>query len=79
MHEKTHFNTDIYKLQICFSAEGDRNVSWPWLSRLRGWGSLTMALTGIFVYIAHHFILLQLNPFDLRIDWEGWWFEHSVS
>ena len=24
---------------------------WPWLSPLRGWGSLTMALTGKFVYV----------------------------
>ena len=29
-----------------------------------------MAFTSKFVYIAHHFILLQLNPFDLRIDTE---------
>ena len=28
------------------SAEGVKNVSWPWL--LRGWGSLTMAFTGKF-------------------------------
>ena len=27
--------------------------------------------------MAHHFILLRLNPFDLRVDKEGWWFEHS--
>ena len=27
------------------------------LSPLRGWGSLTMAFTGKFVYMAHHFIL----------------------
>ena len=26
--------------------------------------------------MAHHFILLQLNPFDLRVDREGCWFEH---
>ena len=38
-----------------------------------------MAFTGKFVYMAHHFILLGLNPFDLRIDKEEWWFEHSVS
>ena len=63
----------------CMSAEGAKNVSWPWLSPLQGWGSLTMSLTGKFVYMAHHFILLQLNPFDLRVDREGWWFEHSVS
>ena len=24
-------------------------------------------------------ILRRLNPFDLRVDIEGWWFEHSVS
>ena len=29
--------------------------------------------------MAHHFILLRLNPFDLRVDREGWSFEHSVS
>ena len=22
---------------------------------------------------------LYLNPFDLKVDSEGWWFEHSVS
>ena len=33
----------------------------------------------IFVYMAHHFILLRLNSFGLRIDREGWWFEHSMS
>ena len=33
-------------------------------------GSLTMAFTGKFVYMAHHFISLRLNPFDLRIDRE---------
>ena len=38
-----------------------------------------MAFTGKFVYMAHHFILLRLNPFDLRVDRERWWFEHSVS
>ena len=38
-----------------------------------------MAFTGKFVYMAHHFILLLLNPSDLRVDKEGWWFEHSVS
>ena len=27
--------------------------------------------------MAHHFILLRLNPFDLRVDRERCWFEHS--
>ena len=36
-----------------------------------------MAMTGKFVYMAHHFILLRLNPFDLGVDREPQWFEHS--
>ena len=38
-----------------------------------------MAFTDIFVYVTHHFILLDLNSFNLRFDREVWWFEHSVS
>ena len=34
----------------CLSAGGAKNVSWPWPSLLRGWGSLNMAFTGKFVY-----------------------------
>ena len=30
-----------------------------------------MALTGKFVNIAHYFVLLQINPFDLGVDREG--------
>ena len=69
--------TRVSELWVCLSAEGAKNVSWPWLSPPRGWGSLTMAFIDKFIYMAHHFILQQLNPFDLRIDREGWWFEHS--
>ena len=39
---------------------------------------LTMAFTGKFVYMAHHLIVLRLNPFVLRVDRKEWWFEHSV-
>ena len=53
--------------------------TWPWLSPLRGWDSLTMTFTGKFVYLSHHFNLLQLYRCDLRVDREGWWFENSVS
>ena len=70
--------TRVCRLRVCLSAEGAKKVSWPWLSQLGGWGSLNMTSTGKFVYMAHHFILLQLNPFGLRVDREGWWFEHSV-
>ena len=38
----------------------------------------SMTFTGKFVYIAQLFILLRLNPFDLRVDREEWWFKHCV-
>ena len=31
------------------------------------------------MYVAHYLILLRLNPFDLRVYRESWWYEHSVS
>ena len=34
-----------------------KNVSWPWLSPLRGWGSLNMAFTGKFIYIIIQFYI----------------------
>ena len=34
---------------------------------------------GKFIYMTHHFILLRFNPFGLRVDREGWCFEHSMS
>ena len=37
-----------------------------------------MTSTGKFVCMAHHFILLRLNPFGLRVDREGLWFDHSM-
>ena len=39
---------------------------------------LTTAFTGKLVHMADHFILLQLNSSDLRVDREGWWSEHSI-
>ena len=45
----------------------------------QGWGSLTMALTGKFAYMPHHFILLLLNSFGRWIDRKGWWFDTAVS
>ena len=72
------FEHSMSYLQVCLSAEGAKNVSWPWLSPLRGWGSVTKALPGKFVYMAHDFIVLWLNLFDLRADRKGWGFERSV-
>ena len=37
-----------------------------------------MTFTDKFVYIAHYFILLGINYFGLRVDLEGFWFEHSM-
>ena len=66
------------KLGVCLSAEGAKNVSWPWVSLLGGWGSLTTTSTDIFLYMPHHFILLWPNHFGLKVDSERWWFEHSM-
>ena len=38
-----------------------------------------MTSTSKFVYMAHHFILLRLNPFSLRVDRLGWMYQHSLS
>ena len=63
---------------VCLSTQGVKNVFWTWLSALGGWGSLTMISTRKFVYMAHDFVFRRPNPFGLRVDSEGWWFEHSM-
>ena len=69
----------LYVIVASFlSAERAKNVSCFWLSPFRGWGCLTMTSTVKFVFMAHQFILLLLNPFNLKVDSEGWWFEHSM-
>ena len=73
------FEPSMSLFRVSLLAEGDENVSWHWVSPLQGWVSLTMASTGKFVYMAHHFTLLRLNPFGLRVDREGWWSGHSMS
>ena len=73
------FEHSMSYLRVCLSAEDAKNGSWHWLSPHRGWRSLTMTSTGKFVYMAHHFILLRLNPFGLRVDSKGWWFGLSMS
>ena len=50
-------STLVSCLQVCLSVEGSKYVSCPWLSPLWGWDSLTMALTGKFVYIYIDLIL----------------------
>ena len=62
----------VSQLQVCFSAEGAKNLSWPWLTRLHGWGSLTMAFTDkcvcvcvcvyIYIYI-YIYIFIYLDVF----------------
>ena len=36
-------------------------------------------LLSVYLPIYLPIILLRLNPFGLRVDREGWWFEHSKS
>ena len=33
----------------------------------------------LFMARLNHFILQRLNHFGLRVEREGWWFEHSMS
>ena len=66
------FEHSVSLLRVSLSVESVKNVSRTWLPLLRGCSSLTMTSTGKFLYIAHHFILLWLNPFDLTVDREGW-------
>ena len=66
------FDHSVSQLPVCLLAEGTKNVSGPWLSFLRGWATLIMTSAVKFLYMAHHFILLQLNPFGLRVDKERW-------
>ena len=55
------FEHSMSWLQVCLSAEGAKNISWPWLYPLRGWGSLTIAFTGKFVYI---YIYIYIYIYD---------------
>ena len=73
------FEHSVPQFRVLLSAEGAKNVSWSWLSLLRECVSLTMTSTSKFVYMAHHFILLRLNPFSLRVDRLGWMYQHSLS
>ena len=73
--EGWQFEHSVSQLRVCFSAEDAKNVLWQWLAMVRRWGSL--AFVGNFVYMVRPFILLRFNPFDLKVDWERWWFEHS--
>ena len=66
------------KFCVCLSKEGPKNVSWPRLSLFGGRGSLTVTSTGKFVYLAQHFNLLQLIPFGLGVDREGFLFENFI-
>ena len=56
------FEYFVSKLRICLSAEGAKNVLWPWLSVLRGWvrGSLTMAFLGKLIYVSSLSIYLSI-------------------
>ena len=73
------FEYSVSQLRVCLLAEDAKSISWPWSSPFWRWGSLLMSLTVEFLSMAHKFILLWLNPFDLRVDGERWCFEHSVS
>ena len=44
-------NTEAGKTNFGTTKKEDaKNISWPWLSLLRGWGSVTMAFIGEYAY-----------------------------
>ena len=73
------YDLPMSQLWVSLSAQGAKNISWHWLSELQELGSLTLTLTGKCVYMDHHFILLQLNPFGIRVDKERWLFQYYMS
>ena len=54
-------------MRVCLSAERAKNVSWPWLSQLRGRGSLTMAFTGNFVCTYIYIYIYNYNIYQKNI------------
>ena len=63
------FEHSVSWLRVCFSAEGAKNVSWPWLFPLWGWGSLTMTFTGkfVFIYICYFQKITHTNIFSFTV------------
>ena len=66
--EEWWFEYSMSQLRVCLSAEGAKNVSWPRLSPLRRWGSLTMTFTGKFIYI-HIYIYIYIPLKSLPTKW----------
>ena len=55
-----------------------KNVSWPWLSQLRGWGSLAITFLCKFGYL-YLTILFFYSPVAISYsDWKWWLFQHSM-
>ena len=60
------FEHSVSYLWVCMAAEGAKNFSWPWLSLLRGWGSLTMSLTDKFVYVYMYVCMVR---YRINLRW----------
>ena len=66
---------------LSVAVEASKNVSWPWLSLLRGWGSLTMAFPGkyvhIYIYIYIYIAFVKDHTFLLFSHKQlFWWLRH---
>ena len=64
------WSTLVSQFLDCLSAEGDKNVSWPWLSLLPGWGSLTITFSANFVY-GSQFYLANAHSLWPSVWWLG--------
>ena len=57
------FDPSVSYLQVCLSAEGAKNVSWPRLCPIRGWDSLTMAFTSKFEQLEYKIINYNIESY----------------
>ena len=58
VHEYIYFIIQ-FDMRVCLSAEGAKNVSWPWLSVLRGWGSIYIYIY-IYIWLVHIYIYVYI-------------------
>ena len=68
-------NIGPYNILILFTFQYFNNIGSGYL---RSEDGLRYLLLNLCAY-SSPFHLTRLNPFDLSVDREGWWFEHSVS
>ena len=79
-HKKILLMKHIYFSDSLYIRISAKNVSWPWLSPLWGWGSLTMAFTGV-VWLWHLLaftmaftnLKIKNHNYQVHMTWCTWY------